>query len=116
TAFTIWLTTGDVLGASSASPPYAAVIGCTPTPSADVVSVAVLPASATVPSGVTPSRNCTLPVGLSTLTVAVKVTDWPSSEGFADDEREVVVAPTGAALTTCVTTGEVLAPSSASPA
>ena len=42
----------------------------------DVVNVAVLPASATVPSGVTPSKNETVPVGLvPPETVAVNVTD-----------------------------------------
>ena len=39
----------------------------------------------------------TVPVGVplpgaAAATVAVKVTDWPKTEGFADDVTEVVVA------------------------
>ena len=69
------------------------MIGCVPTASDDVVSVAVLPASATVPSGVTPSKNETVPVGLvPPETVAVNVTDWPNVDGLSDETTPVVVA------------------------
>jgi len=46
----------------------------------------------------TPSTtNCTVPVGGAAepellVTVAVKVTDWPVTEGFADDVTAVEVA------------------------
>ena len=66
-----------------------------------------------VPSVFAPSRNVTVPVGVpfpgATLaTVAVKVTDWPTSEGLADELTVVEVPP---AATVCVTTGDVLTPS-----
>ncbi len=57
------------------------------------------------PSVVAPSLNVTVPVrvpdaaGGLPLTVAVKVTVWPDTEGLADDASVVVV---GAALTVCV--------------
>src|SRR5690349_10762478 len=48
-----------------------------------------------VPITVAPSRKFTVPVGFATVvlpvTVAVKVTLWPKTEGFADDARVVVV-------------------------
>src|SRR5437588_5765103 len=60
-----------------------------------------------VPSVFKPSAKVTVPVGLATavlpgeltLTVAVKVTDWPETEGLAELLSEVVVA---AGLTTWV--------------
>src|SRR5437879_8837468 len=60
-----------------------------------------------VPSVFKPSAKVTVPVGLATavlpgeltLTVAVKVTDWPETEGLAELLSEVVVA---AGLTTRV--------------
>jgi len=48
-----------------------------------------------LPITVAPSRKFTVPVGLTTVvlpvTVAVKVTLWPKTDGFADDARVVVV-------------------------
>ena len=49
------------------------------------------------PGIVEPSLNVTVPVGVPlpgapAATVAVKVTDWPKTDGFADDVTEVVVA------------------------
>ena len=46
------------------------------------------------PRLVVPSLNCTVPVGVpepggTTETVAVKVTGWPNTEGFADDDMFV---------------------------
>ena len=57
------------------------------------------------------SENCTVPVrvpepGATALTVAVKVTDWPKTEGLAE-EATVVLLP--AWLTLWVTVAEVLA-------
>jgi hypothetical protein len=48
-----------------------------------------------LPITVAPSRKFTVPVGFTTVvlpvTVAVKVTDCPNTDGFADDARIVVV-------------------------
>ena len=44
-----------------------------------------------------PSRKATLPVGATPVTVAVKVTDWPTVDGLSELASAVVVA----ALTTC---------------
>jgi len=68
---------------------------CAPTAREAVVSVAMPEESSVpVPRLVAPSRNVTVPVGMPTgeLTVAVKVTDWPKVDGFAEDTRTVVVA------------------------
>ena len=56
-----------------------------------------------VPIGLPPSRNVTVPVGVpepgaTGETVAVKVTDWPNTDGFADEVTVVVVF---ALFTTC---------------
>jgi len=51
------------------------------------------------------SKNWTVPVAVELLTVAVKVTDWPKSEGFTEDAKAVVVL---ALLTTWLTTELVL--------
>jgi hypothetical protein len=48
-----------------------------------------------LPITVAPSRKFTVPVGFTTVvlpvTVAVKLTDCPNTDGFADDARVVVV-------------------------
>ena len=74
-----------------------------PADRAEVVKVAMPPLSVPVPIGLPPSRNVTVPVGVPVPgatgeTVAVKVTDWPKTEGFADEVTAVVVS---ALLTTC---------------
>ena len=53
--------------------------------------------------GLPPSRNVTVPVGVPApgairVSVAVKVTDWPETEGFAD---EVTVVAELDLFTTC---------------
>ena len=63
------------------------------------------PLKATVPSGVAPSKNCTVPVGPDGLTVAVNVTACPNVDGFSDDVNVVAVV---ALLTVCVTAEDVL--------
>jgi len=80
----------------------------------DVVNVATPPLSAAVPSVVAPFLNVTVPVGTPAeeLTVAVNVTDCPKADGFGDDVSDSVVR---ALLTTCFSTGEVLALYVASP-
>ena len=76
------------------------------------------PSSAAVPSVVEPSLKVTLPVGIPApgavaVTVAVKVIDWPETEGLADEATELVVADW---LTVCVSVEEVLVAKSVSPA
>ena len=74
-----------------------------PTVSAEVVKVAMPPLSVPVPMGLPLSTNVTVPVGVPAPggpaeTVAVNVTDWPKTEGFADEPTVVVVL---VLLTTC---------------
>lgn len=68
---------------------------CVPKPSVEAMNVATpLPLTAEVPSVVVPSRNVTVPVGVPVvdeLTVAVRVTDCPTLEGFAEEVRTVLV-------------------------
>jgi len=71
-----------------------------------------------LPMFVAPSRKLTAPVGVPapgavTVTVAVKVTDCPNTDGFAEDVRLVLVF---ALLTTCETAVLVLALKLALPA
>src|SRR5438132_6220268 len=66
--------------------------------------------SVPVPSVAAPSLKVTVPLGepapgAVTLTVAVNVTDWPNTDGFADELRLVDVL---ALLTTCDTAELVL--------
>ena len=71
-----------------------AVIVCVPADSEEVVNVATPPLKLTgAPRLLTPSLNYTLPVGAppAELTVAVKVTAWPSKEGLSDELTEVTV-------------------------
>jgi hypothetical protein len=61
-----------------------------------VVNVAMPPDTAPVPRVVVPSKNVTVPVGLpapglTTVTVAVKVTLCPEVDGFTDEARPVAV-------------------------
>jgi len=70
-----------------------------PTESAASAVVAMpLPFKVTAEPKLTPSTlNCTLPVGVAvlgdtSLTVAVKVTDWPKTDGLPEEVTAVVVA------------------------
>ncbi len=80
------------------SPLYLAVIEWDPTVNALVANVAWPVASRLpLPRVLVPSRNVTVPVGVPvpggfTVTVAVKVTDWPKTDGLTDDVSVVVVA------------------------
>jgi len=61
--------------------------------------------------------NVTVPVGVpapctATLTVAVKVTDWPKTEGLTNDAKAVALL---ALFTVCVNVEEVLVVKLASP-
>ena len=89
-----------------------------PTDSDEVVKVALPPERLAVPNVAAPSRNVTVPVGVPTpgetaLTVAVKVTDCPNTDGFTD---EVTVVELLALFTVCVMAAEVLELKLASPA
>ena len=83
----------------------------------DVVKVAWPELRVLVATGVPPSLKMTVPVGVPVLgevavTVAVKVTDWPKTDGLADEVTTVVVL---ALLTVCVRVDELLALKLASP-
>jgi hypothetical protein len=79
---------------------------CVPTASAEVVIDAVLPLRAAVPNELTPSKNCTVPVGPEVgLTVAVNVTCCPNTDGSRDEVSAVAVL-TG--LTVCARAADVL--------
>ena len=75
------------------SPPYCAVMECTPTVSVDVLNVASPPDNVPVPMEVPPSLNVTVPVGVpaSLVTVAVKVTKLPAFDGWDGWDVTVVV-------------------------
>src|ERR1017187_10576023 len=67
-----------------------------PTGKGEVEKVATPDAfSATVMSGVPPSRNVTSPVGVGAdpVTVAVSVTVWPKVDGFGAEVRAVELGP-----------------------
>jgi len=67
------------------------VIECDPTASVDVLKVAFPLLNEPVPSVVVPSLNVTVPVAADGVTVAVKVTDEPNADGFAEEETLVDV-------------------------
>ena len=76
----------------------------------DVVKVAWPELSVFVATGVPPSLKTTVPVGVPVpgavaVTVAVKVTDWPKTEGLADEVTAVVGLDL---LTVCVSVDELL--------
>ena len=88
---TFCVSIADVLPPKLASPAYTAVMGCEPAVSALVVNVATPAASAPLPMGVPASRKVTVPVAVADDTVAVKVTESPTFEGFNEELRIVVV-------------------------
>ena len=74
------------------------------------MNVALPPLSVAVPRAFEPSRNVIEPVGVPlpgamAVTVAVKVTDWPKTEGFVAEVTTLVVP---AWLTDWVSAAEVL--------
>ena len=89
---TFCVNTADVLPAKLVSPAYTAVMGCEPAVSVVVVNVATPAASAPLPMGVPASRKVTVPLAVADDTVAVKVTESPTFEGFNEELRIVVVA------------------------
>jgi hypothetical protein len=68
-----------------------------PTARVEVVNVAVPELTEPVPSVVAPSKNVTVPVstvavdGEFAVTVPVKVTGWPTTDGLVDELTVVVV-------------------------
>jgi hypothetical protein len=64
---------------------------CGPAESVDIDSVALPPLSGTLPSELTPSKNCTVPVAAEGDTFAVNVTFCPNMDGFTLEDTVVVV-------------------------
>ncbi len=86
------------------------MIECVATLKPLVLKVVLPPLNVPVPNVVPPSLNVTVPVGVplaggTGVTVAVKVTDWPNTDGLVEELRLVVV---GGALTVCVNGDPVL--------
>jgi hypothetical protein len=90
---TTWTTAGEVLAEKLLSPSYAAVIEWLPAARLEVVKLALPSVSAAVPSVVAPSLNVTVPAAAppDEVTMATKVTGWPTLVGFADDVNVVAV-------------------------
>ena len=101
----------EVLPLKLPSPPYAALIVWPPKLNVAVASVACPDALTVTLVGEPPSSvNATVPVrvpapGATGLTVAVKLTDWPNTDGLAEDASVVVVS---ASLTVWMRFVEVL--------
>src|SRR5216684_2488487 len=110
---TVCVSVALVLVVKLVSPLYTAVMLCAPTASELLLQVADAAASACAPQPVMvvpASLKFTVPVGVPApgavaLMVAVNVTDWPNTDGFADELRLVVV---DAWLTVCVSVALVL--------
>src|SRR2546426_3072556 len=79
----------------------------TPAREAEVSGAMAEKSSVPVPRLAAPSRNVTVPVGMPAgeLTVAVKVTGWPKTLGFAEEIDATVVGPL---FTICDNTDELL--------
>src|SRR6266567_3955376 len=109
-AFTVCVRTADVLAANVAFPLNAAVREWLPTARVVTLSEALPLTSVTVPSAVAPSLNVTVPGGTPApdVTVALSVTVWPSEDGLGVLLMVVEVAAAAGALTTWLTTGDVL--------
>ena len=91
---------------------------CVPKERLEVVKVALPPDRLAVAKVAAPSRKVTVPVGVPTagataLTMAVKVTAWPKSDGFTELVTVVVLLPL---LTVWVIAVEVLLAKLLSPA
>src|SRR5947199_7882741 len=95
--FTVCVSLEEVLPLKFALPPYDALIEREPTASVLVANVAwPEPFRVPVPRVVEPSLKVTVPVGvpapgLFAVTVAVKVTDCPDTDGLAEELTSVVV-------------------------
>ena len=91
-ALTLTVTTLDVLVAEFASPAYTALIEAVPTGNAVVESCACPPLNAAVPNEVAPLKNCTVPVTVEGVTVAVSVTACANAAEAGLAASVVVVA------------------------
>ena len=101
---TVWMRSAEVLPVKLPSPPYSAVIVWLPVANVEVANVARPAASVPVPNVVAPSLKVTVPVADACETVAVKVTDWPNTDGLTEEATPVLVP---ALLTVCVKLTEV---------
>ena len=88
------------------------MIECGPAANVETANIAEPLLMVPVPSAVVPSRNCTVPVPVAGDSVALKVTDWPTADGFKDD---VKVVDDASLFTVWVRTAEVLPAVLASP-
>ncbi|HWR15422.1 MAG TPA: hypothetical protein VN577_11385 [Terriglobales bacterium] len=87
---TSWLSGGaEVEAVQVESPPYEAVMLCTPIVKALITSVAVPLLTLPVPRDAAPSLNVTGPVHIIGVIVAVKVAGLPTPEGFGFDVRDI---------------------------
>src|SRR6516162_6423778 len=96
-ALMIWGTEVETTETKLLSPLYRAVMACRPTTMVEVVMLANVPLSGTVPRAPTPSRNVTVPVGENGIedvgvTVAVKVTARPTRAGLSELRNETVTS------------------------
>jgi hypothetical protein len=94
--FTVWFNTLEVPEAKMLSPEYEAVMLWLPTTSAALLSVPMPLLRDALPNTIPPSLNVTVPVGTLGLdavgvTVAVKLTCCPNTDGFMEEARDVVV-------------------------
>ncbi len=98
--FTVCVGKEPVLPAKLVSPLYTAVMLCVPADKDEVARVAVPLLNVTgKPRLLPPSLNCTVPVAVPGVTVAVKVTGWPKTDGLLS---EVTIVALEAWLTVCV--------------
>ena len=89
------------------------MIECAPTASVVIGRAAFPPLRATgPPRSVAPSLNCTVPVAVLGVTVAVSVTDCPTVDGFGE---ELATTPDVAAEIVWIKAGDVLGASFVSP-
>jgi hypothetical protein len=93
---TVCVSADDVLVLKLPSPLYTAVIECDATLNELVLNVAVPELKLLVASDVAPSLNVTVPVGVpapgaAALTVAVKVTAWPETDGLTEEATALVL-------------------------
>src|ERR1043166_1915487 len=114
---TTWLKADDVLVLKLASPLYTAVIEWEVTDKVEEEEVAEPPLRLLVAREVAPSLKVTVPVGVppageTALTVAVIVTDWPKTDGWAEEARVTALL---ALLTVWVKVPEIFVLKLASP-
>ena len=106
---------GGGAAANVASPRYLAVMECEPAIRAEMETEACFALRVVVPMTFAPSKNWTVPLGVPVaVTVAVKVTDCPVTDGFAEEATAVLVV-WPVPLTVCVNAADVLTANVASP-